>query len=41
MGILNITPDSFFAGSRVQTEVDYLKKAESMIKDGVWMIDVG
>ncbi len=41
MGILNITPDSFFAGSRVQTEVDYLKKTESMIKDGVWMIDVG
>lgn len=41
MGILNITDDSFYEGSRVKLELDILKKAESMIKDGVDILDIG
>lgn len=40
MGILNVTPDSFFAGSRV-TEDDVLFRAERMVKEGVAVFDVG
>lgn len=41
MGILNITPDSFYAGSRI-TEVSLiLDTAAKMIEDGAMMIDVG
>lgn len=41
MGILNITPDSFFDGGRY-TEVDIaLQHAERMIEEGAWCIDVG
>ena len=36
MGILNCTPDSFFAGSRVQTE-----ESNQIIEEGGTMIDVG
>ncbi|MEJ8843490.1 dihydropteroate synthase [Lacibacter sp. H375] len=40
MGILNITPDSFYSGSRIeQTEV--LKKAEQMINEGATILDIG
>ena len=38
MGILNITPDSFFEGSRMQALDELLKKAESMINSGEWVI---
>jgi dihydropteroate synthase len=40
MGILNITPDSFYSGSRV-TETDILKRAEAMLNDGATILDVG
>ncbi len=41
MGIINATPDSFFAGSR-HTEVSaILKQAEKMLGDGATFIDVG
>lgn len=41
MGILNCTPDSFFAGSRVQTEESIARRANQIIKEGGTMIDVG
>lgn len=41
MGILNTTPDSFFAGSRVQAQDDLLKRVERMIRDGATILDVG
>ena len=39
MGILNATPDSFFAGSRLQD--DAVERAGKMLKDGAEIIDVG
>jgi dihydropteroate synthase len=41
MGILNLTPDSFFAGSRTTTEVAILTAVEKMLSDGAVMLDVG
>lgn len=41
MGILNTTPDSFFAGSRLQHESDLLRRAEQMIADGAAILDIG
>ena len=41
MGIINITPDSFFAGSRLQVMDDILKQAEKMIKEGASFLDIG
>lgn len=41
MGILNCTPDSFFAGSRVQTEESITRRANQIIEEGGTMIDVG
>lgn len=41
MGILNITPDSFYAGSRLQTEDEALQKAGSMLEDGASILDIG
>ncbi len=40
MGIINSTPDSFYAGSRTAVD-DVLRKAEQMITEGVTIIDVG
>lgn len=40
MGIMNTTPDSFYAGSRYQ-EADLLKQAERMIADGAAILDIG
>ena len=41
MGILNVTPDSFYSGSRVvQTEEAY-KKAERMLSEGASLLDIG
>ena len=34
MGILNVTPDSFYAGSRSNSEKDILIRVEKMISDG-------
>ena len=41
MGILNCTPDSFYAGSRMQTDYDIASRAEEIIADGGTVIDVG
>ncbi len=41
MGILNITPDSFYSGSRQQTEKELLKNAEKMLIDGADFLDLG
>jgi dihydropteroate synthase len=41
MGILNTTPDSFYTGSRVPDELALLRKAEKMVQEGAWMLDVG
>lgn len=41
MGILNATPDSFFAGSRVETERDIARRAEEIVAEGGEIIDVG
>ena len=41
MGILNVTPDSFYAGSRVQTERDIVSRAQQIVTEGGSMIDVG
>lgn len=41
MGILNSTPDSFYAGSRFSLTDNYLTKAESMMADGASILDIG
>lgn len=41
MGILNCTPDSFFAGSRKQTEREIAERAEQIVAEGGRIIDVG
>lgn len=41
MGILNVTPDSFYAGSRMQTEADITRRIEQIVTEGAGIIDVG
>lgn len=41
MGILNVTPDSFYAGSRKQTEREIAERANAIVDEGGSMIDVG
>ena len=41
MGILNITPDSFFEGSRFSSAEKAAQRAEEMIADGAKIIDIG
>ena len=41
MGILNVTPDSFYAASRKQTETEIADRANQIIAEGATMIDVG
>jgi len=41
MGIINITPDSFYKGSRYYEEEDILKAAKGMITDGADILDIG
>jgi dihydropteroate synthase len=41
MGILNVTPDSFYSGSRVLQVEDAYKKAERMISEGASILDLG
>lgn len=41
MGILNCTPDSFYAGSRKQTDKDIADRANQIVAEGGTMIDVG
>lgn len=45
MGILNVTPDSFYAGSRLGTDADHtervLARAGQMLADGATFLDIG
>ncbi|TCJ18965.1 dihydropteroate synthase [Flaviaesturariibacter flavus] len=41
LGILNVTPDSFFSGSRVQQEAELLRRAEQMLLEGALFLDIG
>lgn len=41
MGIINITPDSFFVGSRVGLNQELLVQTENMLKAGATFIDIG
>ncbi|HEX2968558.1 MAG TPA: dihydropteroate synthase [Bacteroidales bacterium] len=41
MGILNVTPDSFYSGSRHSTDEDIINTAVKMVQEGADIIDVG
>ncbi|WP_054851636.1 dihydropteroate synthase [Olleya sp. ITB9] len=41
MGILNVTPDSFFDGGRYKDETSIIKQVENMLSEGATFIDVG
>lgn len=41
MGILNVTPDSFYPGSRKQTETDIAARVRAIVDEGADMIDIG
>ena len=41
MGILNVTPDSFYSGSRCQSEQAIMRRAEDIVNEGGAIIDVG
>ena len=41
MGILNVTPDSFYAGSRKQTEAEIESRVREILEEGGTMIDIG
>jgi dihydropteroate synthase len=41
MGILNVTPDSFYAGSRKQTETEIAARANQIVQEGGEIIDIG
>ncbi len=41
MGVVNVTPDSFYEGNRLTTEIDLLEKVEQMVSEGAMIIDVG
>lgn len=41
MGIINMTPDSFYDGGKLQTEKEILLQAEKMLKEGATFLDIG
>ncbi len=41
MGILNVTPDSFFDGGKYKDESEILHQVETMLNDGATFIDIG
>jgi dihydropteroate synthase len=41
MGVLNLTPDSFYAGSRIRSEEMLISQAEQMIGEGAAILDLG
>ena len=41
MGILNVTPDSFYAASRMQTEQEIAERAHQIVAEGGTIIDIG
>jgi dihydropteroate synthase len=41
MGVLNMTPDSFYAGSRIRSEEMLIRQAEKMMSEGASILDLG
>ena len=41
MGVLNVTPDSFYVPSRLSRRAELLRKARAMIQGGAQVLDVG
>lgn len=41
MGVLNVTPDSFYDGGKFKDEVSILKQAEKLLKEGATFVDLG
>ena len=41
MGVLNITPDSFYSGSRINDETGILRRSEEMLEAGADILDIG
>lgn len=41
MGIINVTPDSFYDGDTLKTEIEILERVELMVSEGASIIDVG
>jgi dihydropteroate synthase len=41
MGIINLTPDSFYAGSRSEELEDVISKAAQLLQDGALLLDIG
>lgn len=41
MGILNVTPDSFYEGNRIRGTEALLRKAEAMLQEGAAILDIG
>ena len=41
MGVLNVTPDSFYSGCRMQTQAEIAARARQIIDEGASIIDIG
>ena len=41
MGILNLTPDSFYDGGKYSSDKEILSQAEKLISEGASFIDIG
>jgi dihydropteroate synthase len=41
MGVLNLTPDSFYPGSRIRSEDMLIRQAEKMLIEGACILDIG
>ncbi len=41
MGILNLTPDSFYDGGMYKNDIVILKQTEKMLNEGATFIDLG
>jgi dihydropteroate synthase len=41
MGIINVTPDSFYTGNNIKTSQSYIDQAGQMIEDGASFLDLG
>lgn len=41
MGVINITPDSFYGSSRYRHPLDAIKQAEKMLREGATILDMG
>jgi len=41
MGVINVTPDSFYDGGSIESEKQLLEKAEKMINEGARILDIG